>query len=170
MSKPSTTRKASKSDSEVDSKPSTIRNASKSDSEDMSKASTTRQATKTVSDHNCKAGTAGHATITKSNSDDKTLHEIWTITAAFRAIDDFDVEKLLEALYMGAAVSDTRPSSSDSGAFDSRSMSLIEYAVHENFSRGVELMLKVRSSSSFVNLTRIGPVLSQRSLTCVHFL
>ena len=136
----------------------------------MSKASTTRQATKTVSDHNCKAGTAGHATITKSNSDDKTLHEIWTITAAFRAIDDFDVEKLLEALYMGAAVSDTRPSSSDSGAFDSRSMSLIEYAVHENFSRGVELMLKVRSSSSFVNLTRIGPVLSQRSLTCVHFL
>lgn len=68
------------------------------------------------------------------------MHEKRTM-AAFGAIDEFDVEKLWEALAMGVAAGDI--SNSDSNTLDLRSMSLIEYSVYKDFSGGVDIMLKV---------------------------
>jgi len=123
----------------------------------VSKTSTIRQAT--MSDSNDKSKDATKQATMSDLSDDKAMENC--TTAAFCAIDEFDVQKLREALAMGAAVGDTTctlPSNSDSNTHDSRSMSLIEYAVFENFSDGVDIMLKVCLSSSFVHVTHIGPV------------
>jgi len=70
--------------------------------------------------------------------------------AAFSAIDGRNVSKLRKALSVGAAIGNVRRSSS-SAATDStrqsRSMSLLEYAVDKNFFPGVDIMLKVRFHS-----------------------
>jgi len=79
----------------------------------------------------------------KSGLDDKATR--YSTAAAFRAIDTRNVNKLQKALTIGAKVGTVQRSSgigSDSTT-QTRSMSLLEYAVDKNFLPGVDIMLKV---------------------------
>ena len=96
--------------------------------------------------HQSKADSATRQ-VGKSGSDAKAVR--YVTAAAFRAVDLRNVSKLRKALADGAAVGNVqRVSNSDSStAAQSRSMSLLEYAVDKNFLTGVDIMLKVRFKS-----------------------
>jgi len=91
--------------------------------------------------HASKAGTTKE--VGKSGPDDKAVR--YGTAAAFRAVDARNVNKLRKALAVGAALGNVRRSSgigSDSTT-QTRSMSLLEYAVDRNFLPGVDIMLRV---------------------------
>jgi len=93
--------------------------------------------------HQSKTGTTKHQ-VAKSGSDDKAVRS--GTAAAFRAIDARNVNRLRKALSVGAPVGSVRRSAGGSGGSSTtqtRSMSLLEYAVDKNFLPGVEIMLKV---------------------------
>ena len=99
--------------------------------------------------HQSKAGSGRtRDPVVKSASDDKAVR--YATAAAFRAIGSRNVKQLRKALAAGAAVGNVRRSTglgSDSTT-QTRSMSLLEYAVDRNFLPGVGLMLKVRVRQS----------------------
>ena len=92
--------------------------------------------------HQSKEGTTRQER--KSGKDDKAVR--YCTAAAFRAIDARNVNKLRKALAVSAVSLNVRRLSISrvrDSTTQSRSMSLLEYAVDKNFLSAVDIMLKV---------------------------